>query len=126
MPLPRPDSYENLLAGVTQLVDALERQMAQLAAPQAGRKIAFGKGTLTWGGGSPFATSPNVAHGLGVIPAVLVPNALGASATIELFSPITLGSAVLDATNFSAQAVTVDGSSPAAGHILTICWLAIG
>lgn len=89
------------------------------------RKAAFGNVVLTWGGGSVFTNAPNINHGLGAVPAFLASNALGATAAIEVFSPISLGSTVFSSTQFSAQARTVDGSIPAAGHTLSICWLAI-
>lgn len=67
MGLPRPTDYENLVPGITQLVDALEMQVSLLAVPRSGSKIATGTGSAVWTA-SQFSATAVVSHGLGATP----------------------------------------------------------
>lgn len=76
MKLPRPSSYANLLEGVTQLADTVERvlngsdrglALLKLLVP-GDHKVAFGSNILTWPGGTQGSNPGTIPHGLGKAP----------------------------------------------------------
>lgn len=85
--------------------------------------IRFGTATITWPGGTPFATVA-VTHGLGRTPtAVFAGDAGGGTmnTNIPVWSATSPG-----ATTFTAAAETSDASAPAVGLTRTFYWLAVG
>jgi len=113
MLLPRPTTQENLLGGVTALVDALERGIA-------GKRVAFGTGTLTWPGGNNGSNGLTVAHGLGVAPVIVIANCSGQNITFVVVQSYQSP----DATNIYLQGWDLV-AIPAINTTRPVYWLAI-
>jgi hypothetical protein len=109
-----------------QLEGDLVKNWLALAAPlAAGRKIAFGGGTVTWLGGSTFSSLTTVNHGLGVTPtAVVVCDAAGGGLAHN--AVFTVNGGGLTNTQFSVNAETGDLTAPANGTTRNFFWAAIG
>lgn len=125
MTLSRPNDGD-LLAGIDALVSELERLMIQQVSPQAGRHIAFGTGAVTWGGIAAVSNGAVIAHGLGVVPAVVIVVADTAAGRAGATVHAAVQVSSLSATNFTAFMRDVDNIAPGAGAPGGFYWLAIG
>lgn len=90
---------------------------------ETGVRITFGLATGTWPGASVVSNVTNITHDLGKTPvAVLATLKQSPSAAwFPVVATVTYG-----ATTFGIQALTSDGSLPAAGTVYIVSWLAIG
>jgi hypothetical protein len=84
----------------------------------AGAGFRFGLATVTWPGGSPNATTTTVTHELGRAPQAAF--LTGVDTTNMVLSQPTR-----NATDFTVNATTRDGTSPAAATVRNFYWLAL-
>src|SRR4051812_22826886 len=115
-------NLENLLDG--SIADRNFQALARLVLDTGGRSIGirFGAATITWPGGSPFATVA-VTHGLSRTPVVVFAGDAGGG-TMATNIPVWSASAP-GATTFTAAAETSDASAPAVGLTRTFYWVCL-